>query len=313
MKINHCLILAAGFGTRMGKIGTTLPKVLWPVFEKPLIELQILYAKRLGIKNIFINVHHQREQIVEFIDQLNDSDIRILVEEEILDIGGAIHNLACQEDINYSGNLLILNSDQFLFFDEEYLTKAIHSLKSYQASLFAIRVNKEGKYNQINFSSEGKLTGITQFNDVKEFEYWTYSGCGIINLDKLDPVSGKSKFFESVSPYQKCPIKIIALDELHYWDFGTLPRYVQSMRLIMSYYHERISEPFIDFLIEEGALQTTKIRNSSYNSQIENVINLNKTNLNVFPGSIILGEAESNLQNGPVIAYKNVYESLSDL
>ena len=55
MKIDYCLILAAGFGSRMGEIGKILPKVLWHIFEKSLLELEIEYARSLGIKKIFIN------------------------------------------------------------------------------------------------------------------------------------------------------------------------------------------------------------------------------------------------------------------
>ena len=44
MIVENALILAAGAGTRMGEIGKVLPKVLWPVFECSLLELEVLYA-----------------------------------------------------------------------------------------------------------------------------------------------------------------------------------------------------------------------------------------------------------------------------
>ena len=47
MKVNKALILSAGFGTRMGEIGKTLPKILWPIFDKSLLELQVLYLKEM--------------------------------------------------------------------------------------------------------------------------------------------------------------------------------------------------------------------------------------------------------------------------
>ena len=57
MKVDHVLILAAGKGTRMGKIGKVLPKVLWPIFAKNLIELQVSFAKKLAPNsNIYANV-----------------------------------------------------------------------------------------------------------------------------------------------------------------------------------------------------------------------------------------------------------------
>ena len=53
----RALILAAGKGTRMGEIGKVLPKVLWPIYERSLLELQVQYAKSLGIKDIYIKNH----------------------------------------------------------------------------------------------------------------------------------------------------------------------------------------------------------------------------------------------------------------
>lgn len=311
MKINHCLILAAGFGTRMGKIGQSLPKVLWPIFEKPLIELQILYAKRMGIKNIYINVHHQREQIITFLNTLNDSNIKILVEEDILDIGGAIHNLANQDAINYEGNLLILNSDQFLFFDEEYIKLALQSLKNHQAALFAIKVDKQGKYNQIKFDNQGKMLEIVQFQNITEDEFWTYSGSGIVNLSKLKPIEGKTSFFESVAPYKLAPVKIIPLEELHYWDFGTLARYQKSMHTILEIYNRHESEPFIDFLIEEGSFIPSKVDHLSYDSKIKNVIKLGHIKGEIPQGSIVLGNSTDVKVEKPCVFFQEVYEELS--
>ena len=91
MQIDYCLILSAGFGTRMGEIGKSLPKVLWPVFEKSLLELQVEYVKTLGIPKIFINLHHQKELILESVrNKAVFDEVIFLTEEEILDIGGGI-------------------------------------------------------------------------------------------------------------------------------------------------------------------------------------------------------------------------------
>ena len=58
MKVDHVLILAAGKGTRMGKIGEIVPKVIWPVFNKSLLELQVAYARSLApTAQIHINLY----------------------------------------------------------------------------------------------------------------------------------------------------------------------------------------------------------------------------------------------------------------
>ena len=79
MQIDYCLILAAGFGTRMGAIGQKLPKVLWPVFERSLLELQVGYARSLGIQKIYINLHYMGEEIDIFCkDKLTFEGVEFL-------------------------------------------------------------------------------------------------------------------------------------------------------------------------------------------------------------------------------------------
>ena len=72
MKVDNVLILAAGAGTRMGEIGKKLPKVLWPVFEKSILELEVLYAEELGAQNIYINTYNYKEKLISFY---KDSEI----------------------------------------------------------------------------------------------------------------------------------------------------------------------------------------------------------------------------------------------
>ena len=57
------------------------------------------------------------DEIIHFI-KMNKLETRVTVlhEEVLLDSGGAIHNLASRPEVNYAGNLLLVNGDQFLFF-----------------------------------------------------------------------------------------------------------------------------------------------------------------------------------------------------
>ena len=46
MQVDYVLVLAAGKGTRMGEIGKKIPKVIWPIFNKSILELEVLHAKK---------------------------------------------------------------------------------------------------------------------------------------------------------------------------------------------------------------------------------------------------------------------------
>lgn len=230
MQIDHALILCAGLGTRMGDIGKKLPKALWPVYFKSLLELQIKYCQGLGIERIFINTHFLAEEIENFIlSRPHFQNITLLHEDPILDSGGAIHNMASRGDVNYMGNLLIVNADQFLFFDQHYYQSALHSLSSSRAVLFGIKVNRDAHYNETVLKND-LLVDIKKPDGLSD--YLTYSGLGLLKLDNLYPVAGATKFFQTVANYHKEQVRFVTPEVYEYWDFGTADIYCENIKKI---------------------------------------------------------------------------------
>src|SRR5665647_462597 len=168
MQINHCLILAAGFGTRMGAIGQQLPKVLWPVFEKSLLELQVAYARSLGIDNIYVNLHHMGEAIEAYCKTKQTFEgVKFLWEKpQILDIGGAIHNLAALPEVKYKGHLLVLNADQFFYLKRDDLFRFLEPFKKSPATLFTYWVNSSLGYNALEHDGKRMVKGIISNKDL---------------------------------------------------------------------------------------------------------------------------------------------------
>ncbi|OUR92887.1 hypothetical protein A9Q84_20460 [Halobacteriovorax marinus] len=256
MKVENAFILGAGLGTRMGEVGKVLPKLLWPVFEKSLLELQVDFAKSLGVQNIYINTHFHAEQIHKYISE-KKLNINVLHEESLLDIGGGIHNLA--KLLSYKGKVLILNGDQFLFQEISHYERLINLSDNYTATLLGLKVSHDSGYNELILENN-QLIEITK-HDSKE-DYFTYSGSSIINLSKLIPVSGESKFFDSVAKYKDQSVYVYNHDELEYWDFGTAERYFESMRKVFSLKQSHL----YNFLINSNAITVSKVgKNSTYN------------------------------------------------
>lgn len=255
MQIDHALILCAGPGTRMGEIGKKLPKALWPVYFKSLLELQIDYCRDLGIERIFINTHFLSSEIENFIHSLPHSqNITLLHEDPILDSGGAIHNMASRGDVNYMGNLLIVNADQFLLFDPQYYQTALKNLSSSRAVLFGIKVNRDAHYNETVIKN-GLLTEIKKPEGIAD--YITYSGLGILKLDNLTPVAGATKFFQTVANYQKEQVRFVTPDTYEYWDFGTSDIYCENIKKIAALLKDKYSSNslILKFLKQHGAFK----------------------------------------------------------
>lgn len=314
MRIDHCLILAAGFGTRMGAIGQKLPKVLWPVFEKSLLELQVAYAKSLGIEKIYINLHYMGEEIENYCKGRSAfENVQFLWEKpEILDIGGAIHNLASK--VNYRGKLLVLNADQFFYLRPEELSKILKPYEKSAGVLFSYWVNSSLGYNALDIGANRLVKGITKNKDLPPNQtVETYTGISYIDLAQLKKTPGVSAFFDSVCPYKEKDIPAILLENVDYWDFGTVKRYWETCFNILQTYRVRSTHPFLRFLVQEKALKTWKIdlQQTSYNAKSPQVINLNPdAEVKELGKSIILAGHKATKKNTDTVFWNDLSEEV---
>ena len=97
------LILAAGFGSRMGDLTEKIPKPLLNVNQKPLITYALELIESLSLDNIYVNTHYQANILQKFLKQ-NYPHIKISHEVNILGTGGGIKKIQNQD-------ILILNTD----------------------------------------------------------------------------------------------------------------------------------------------------------------------------------------------------------
>lgn len=106
------LILAAGYGKRMKDLTETTPKPLLRFKEKNLLSYALEIAEAIQLRDIYVNVHYQSDQIIKFINT-NFPQVKISDEsDQILNTGGGIKKILTQ-----SQDLLILNSDNYWNFD----------------------------------------------------------------------------------------------------------------------------------------------------------------------------------------------------
>ena len=108
--IKKAMILAAGFGKRINPLTLKCPKPLLKIGNETLLSNTLKFLEFFGIKEVVINVHHLKEQIIQYVDN-NQFNLTINVvqeEEKILDTGGGVLNA-----IQYFSNepFFIVNPD----------------------------------------------------------------------------------------------------------------------------------------------------------------------------------------------------------
>lgn len=271
MPIKSGFILAAGLGTRMGEIGKSLPKVLWPVFESTLIEIQINLLESLGVNDIALNTHHCAQMISDHINS-RYKNVIILHEDQLLDSGGGVHNFLAQK--KHSKEVITINSDQLIITD--YSFKRAQIIEGDRALLFSMK-------NSGDYSGLVCLNGYLEKIENKS-EKPMFVGLAVINTDGLNIVDGPSKFFETIADYQNEKVRVEGI-EGSFFDFGTLKKYYESCFQLT----ELNEKPNI---IDSKKLNT---KQRSYASDLPGVLNFSRRALqHPWPkNTIVLREPES--------------------
>lgn len=89
------LLLAAGFGKRLGALTEKKPKPLIEIGGQPVIERLLTHLATQGVQRVFINLHYRGDQIKKFVGNGSNWGLEVIYFDEptILDTGGAIRNV----------------------------------------------------------------------------------------------------------------------------------------------------------------------------------------------------------------------------
>jgi len=89
----RAMIFAAGLGTRFKPWTDKHPKALALVNGKPLLQRNVEYLQRYGIKDVIINVHHFADQVIDAIKKNKGWGSNIFISDErdeVLETGGGL-------------------------------------------------------------------------------------------------------------------------------------------------------------------------------------------------------------------------------
>lgn len=192
--IKKAIILAAGFGTRLGELTEKVPKALVPFRQGTMISYQIEKLKRCGISDITVNAHHFPELMEKyFLD--NDFGLRINVikEETILGTGGGIINAV--KSLKGNGSFLAVNVDVFTDFE---LNKIIRSHLS-SDNFATLLVQKRNSSRHLGFDTEMKLIGRVKGESL-EYGKFAFNGVHVIS-DEIFDLGFKKEYSDIIDIY----------------------------------------------------------------------------------------------------------------
>ncbi len=104
------MILAAGFGARHAPLTRFLPKPMFPVMNRPILEHTLRYLKSHGFREIVVNLHHLPNAVMDYFGNGSDFGIDVVYSREPAILGTAGGIKLAQSHLE-DGTFLVVNSD----------------------------------------------------------------------------------------------------------------------------------------------------------------------------------------------------------
>ncbi len=152
----QAMIFSAGLGTRFKPWTDNHPKALAVVNGKSLLQRNIEYLQRHGIKDIIVNVHHLADQVDQAIVENDGWGSNILVSDErdeLLDTGGGL--LKAKELFNPGERFITCNVDILTNLDISKLLN-FHSANN---ALISFGVTNRTSSRHLLFDEKNQLCG----------------------------------------------------------------------------------------------------------------------------------------------------------
>lgn len=183
----QAIILAGGLGKRLKPITDFVPKPLVPINNIPIIEWQIRYLKKFGIKDFIICTGYKTDQIENYLINKNNFGTKILFSKEKtpLGTGGAIKKAS---KFIKEKSFFVINGDVITNIDIKKLKTNLNSIAT---------INLMTKYGILNIS-DGKVTSFTEKKQISNL--WMNAGIYYLSKDIVKNLPKKGDLEKTTFP-----------------------------------------------------------------------------------------------------------------
>jgi len=156
------MIMAAGFGTRLGELSELRPKPMLPVCGAPLVRWAALWLRAQGIREIVINLHHRGEQIEAELGDGSELGLAIAYSREdgeILGTGGGLRQARPLLDDGHGTPIVAMNGKIIL---DQALAPvlALHASLAAEATMLLRPDPEAERWGSLRVDPEGRVTHL---------------------------------------------------------------------------------------------------------------------------------------------------------
>jgi dTDP-glucose pyrophosphorylase len=157
-KLNHAVVMAGGFGRRLGHLTRETPKPLLSVGGRPILDRVLARLEDGGIEEIVISAHYRGDQVVSFVsNRANRAEVRVIEEQEPLGTAGVLGLISSEIDrpfVVVNGDVLTEVAYPVLF--------DFHLRHGFDGTIAVSRHEIEIPYGVVSQDASGNFLGIDE-------------------------------------------------------------------------------------------------------------------------------------------------------
>jgi mannose-1-phosphate guanylyltransferase len=154
------VILAGGFGKRLKPLTDERPKPMIEVLNIPIIEWQVKWLEKFGVKEFVMCVGYMRDQILGHIGDGSRFGVKVeySVEEEPLGTGGALRN----------ARDLLSGHDSFFMLNGDVLTELDPTRLQVSGSHTIALVSLRSPFGVVELDTDSKVRGFVEKPEIPD-------------------------------------------------------------------------------------------------------------------------------------------------
>ena len=223
------VVMAGGKGTRLKPFSNIIPKPLFPLGEKTILEVILNKFHEVGCEHFFLSVNYKHEMIRAYIDQLDGLPYKLewLQEKNFSGTAGSLNLLRGQINKTF----FVTNCD--IIINEDY-SEIVDYHKKVQNDITIVAAIKHNKipYGTISTGKAGELLSL---EEKPESTYLINTGLYLLEPHVLDEIP--SDFFLHITDLIKkvrrhCRVGVFPVREKSWFDIGEWQEYRRTMQAL---------------------------------------------------------------------------------
>lgn len=248
------MVLAAGFGTRLGALSQERPKPMLPVSGVPLVEWAVRWLRHHGITDVVVNLHHLGEQIEASLGDGSALGMRVRYSHEdgrILGTGGGLRNARPLLDDGSGREVVVVNAKILVDLDLHRVL-ALHRSRAAEATMVLRPDPQAGTWGSLRVGEGDRIVELLTRRRPGADSEIASDPLMFTGIHVLEP-----RFFDRIPPEgEQCVIRT-AYRELfdeggplvafqtpgYWWEHSTPARYLQGVFNVLDAVIEPVGAP----------------------------------------------------------------------